>query len=256
MKKIILFLIVLTAFVGTGCDVIDEKERIIEMNEVIPLKKVLLLDFTDQACPNCPKAGIEVANLKTSYSNNFVPVTIHASSRKLPLVTKDGNTYDIYFGTRQSGHPAGVIDGALSPDYNQWGGEVLKRFNVFPSLDINLSVIYNPDSLEIQLTAKIKRLREITNPHLLLWIVENNVIERQLVDTETIPDYVHQHIFRAAINDTWGEEISLINEEEKTFNYTYLLDENWKSEDISIIGFVYDSVSDEVYDVTKIPLFQ
>jgi hypothetical protein len=255
MKKFILFFISLPVFVFSGCDVIDETDRITEMEEVIPLKKVLLLDFTDQACPNCPKAGFEVANLEESYGEAFIPVTIHASSRNLPLVTKDGNAYDIHFGTRETGHPSGIIDGGLFPDYYSWGGAVMNRFNVLPSLNIELSVVYREESREVKLTSQLKGLRDITQAKLLLWVVENNIIDKQLVDNTTVNDYEHHHIFRASINSTWGEEISLAMDEEKTLEHTCVLDNNWKPENISIVGFVYDAASDEVFDVAKIHLF-
>jgi hypothetical protein len=256
MKKISLFLIVISAFIAGGCDVISESDRIIEMDEVIPLKKVLLLDFTDQACPNCPKASVAIANLKTSYGDAVIPVTIHASSRNLPLVTKDGNTYDEYFGTKQTGHPAGVIDGTLSPNYDQWGGNVLTRFNVQPSLTIDLSSDYNSGSREVTIVSKLKGFREIPHAKLLLWIIENNIIDQQLVDNTVIKDYEHHSVFRAAVNTTWGENLSLSANEEKKSEHSYTLNENWKPENSSIVGFVYNADTDEVFDVNEISLLK
>jgi hypothetical protein len=225
------------------------------MDEVIPLKKVLLLDFTDQACPNCPKAGIEVAGLKEIYGEELVVATIHASPRNLPLVTEEGNIYDAYFKTNLSGHPSGVIDGRLSPAYEQWGGVVLEQFNVFPSLEIDLSAVYDAATRKVAIVAQLKGIRSISNAKLLLWITENNVVDRQLLPTGVYdPAYTHQHIFRAAVNGTWGEEISINIEEEKELKSEYVLNEKWNSENISIICFVYNAASNEVYDVTEIYL--
>ncbi|MDR0863668.1 MAG: Omp28 family outer membrane lipoprotein [Candidatus Symbiothrix sp.] len=263
MKKTILFLIVIFAFAGSGCDVINENERTIEMDEIIPLKKVLLLDFTDQRCANCPKAGIEVAGLKENYGEALVPVTIHASANNLPLVTEDGNIYDAYFGTNKTGHPAGIIDGKLFPAYETWGGGVLERFNIYPAIDMDLSATYRADTREIAVVSKLKALKEMSNAKLLLWIIENNVIAAQLQpDGSYDNNYVHQHIFRAAINGTWGEELRLGAEEEKTVEHSCLLPEKWKPnstsgvnpENISLVAFVYNATSNEVYDATEIKL--
>jgi hypothetical protein len=255
MKKTILFFTAILMFAGGGCDTINPDDRQIEMDEVIPLKKVLLLDFTDQACPNCPEAGSEVALLKEKYGNNLVPVTIHASYRtNLSLVTEDGNTYDVHFGTKQAGHPAGVIDGKLFEKYEKWTEGVSERFNVPPSLTIDLSVSYEENNSEIHLVVKLKGFKEITNAKLLLWIIEDNIIDQQLVGKEIEKEYEHHYIFRAAINGTWGNEIAVGEDEEKEWEYEYTLSDKWKPEDISIVGFVYDADSDEVFDVNEVHL--
>ncbi|MDR1682898.1 MAG: hypothetical protein LBS25_05880, partial [Candidatus Symbiothrix sp.] len=96
------FAILLSLFI-VACDVIPENDRITETDKITPMKKVLLLDFTDQACPNCPQAAVVVEQLKEDYAADFIPVTIHASPRNLPLVTSDGNAYDVHFGTNKTG---------------------------------------------------------------------------------------------------------------------------------------------------------
>jgi hypothetical protein len=254
MKRINLFFIVFLVFTSSGCDVIPENDRTIETGEETPVKKVLLLDFTDQACPNCPEAGAEVAMLKEIYGDTLVAVTIHASPRvpKLPLVTEDGNIYNSHFGTTQ--HPAGIIDGRFSQVYEQWRSVVMEQMKLFSSLYIDLSAAYDSNSREVTVSAELKGLKEISNAKLLLWIVENNVRDKQLVGSVMDNNYLHQHIFRAAINTTWGEAVVLGSEETIVKTNQYTLDEKWKPEDISIVGFVYNVASDEVLGVTEIHL--
>jgi len=235
----------------SSCDVIPENERIVEMEKVVPLKKVLLLDFTDQACPNCPKAGVEVNTLKDSYGSDFVPVTIHASLRTLPLITADGNTYDVHFKTRDAGHPAGVIDGKMQPDFYKWGGDVLARFNVVSSLNILLSTEYDSSSRELKITSDIEALKNISGAKMLIWIIEDNIVAQQIVDNTTDPDYLHRHIFRAAVNSVWGEALELNVGETKTAEHSFTLDAAWKPDDISVVAFVYDVATDVVYDVQE-----
>jgi hypothetical protein len=257
MKKTVVFFIFTFILTGIGCDEIDN--RTIEMDEVIPLKKVLLLDFTDQACPNCSNAGIEVAGLKEIYGDALIPVAVHASPRipKLPLVTTEGNEYDTHFGTKQTGHPAGIIDGKLFPNYDLWGGAVLSQFNILSPLEITISAGYDETSREVSITSRLKGLKEIANAQFLLWIIEDNIIDKQLLPDGTMDNaYQHQHIFRAAVNDTWGEEISLKTDEEKELSHLYVLNVKWKPEDVRIIGFVYDATSDEVFDVSEIHLLK
>lgn len=254
MKRNSVFFLLSLVLLCSGCDIIPENNRLVERDKVTPVKKVLLLDFTDQACPNCPEAGAEVAKLKDIYKDTLVAVTIHSSPRvpRLPLVTEDGNSYNAHFGATQ--HPAGVIDGIFSQVYEKWSSVVEEQFKKEPSLNIHLSATYDSDSREVNVIAKLYGLKEISNAKLLLWVIENNIIDRQLDGSKMNDKYRHQHIFRAAMNDTWGEAIALdtAGETEKATKYT--LDEKWKPEDISIVGFVYDESSDEVFGVTEIHL--
>jgi hypothetical protein len=237
-----------------GCDVVDENDRIIKMDEAIPLKNVLLADFTDQDCINCPNAAIEINELKERYGDALVVVSIHASTRNRPLVTAEGNVYDKHFKTNDTGHPAGVIDGKeISINYAQWGGLVLQRFNIESAINLQLSADYNIETKEINITAKVKGLKQFPKLNILLWAVESKVISWQkMLDNSTNPAYEHNHILRAAINGIWGEEFSL--ETEKELKNKYALDEKWNPENISIVGFVFDAATDEVFDIKEVHL--
>jgi hypothetical protein len=255
MKKICLFLILIPALVGSGCDVISENDRIIEMDEVIPLKKVLLLDFTDQDCVNCLRATEETKRLQADYGQDLVVVSIHASLyRKFPLVTDEGNEYEKQFEIDKVGHPTGIIDGtSKSSNPQEWGALVMNRFNVASSLNLALSLNYNADNREVEVVSNITGLKAFSNVKLLLWVIENNIIDWQkMLDNSRNPDYVHNHVLRAAINGTWGE--AFLMEEKKEIKNSYLINEKWKPEDISIVGFVYDASSNEVLDVAEVSL--
>jgi hypothetical protein len=73
-------------------------------------------------------------------------------------------------------------------------------------------------------------------------------------DNSTNANYEHNHLFRAAVNGVWGETFSLGAKEEKELKNSYTLDEKWTADNISIVGFVFDAATDEVFDVKKINL--
>jgi hypothetical protein len=255
MKKIFLFFILICAVINNGCDMISENERTIEMEDVIPVKKVLLLDFTDQKCINCLRATEEIQKLLGIYKDTLVVVSIHASPRPLPLVTATGNEYSAYF--RVYGNPTGIVDGVLSSTRPQlWGGYVIERSAIETSLGIDLSVSHKKETRELKVITKINGIVKHDEIRLLLWIVENKIIDTQLMlDGKDKPDYEHNHVFRAAINGTWGNDAFSINEnEEKTVENSYTLNENWKTENISIVGFIYDAKSNEVLGVDEVKI--
>ena len=244
----------LTGLLLFRCDVIGEADREIKMEQIVIEKNVLLVDFTDQLCLNCPSASAEIEMLKERYGDTLIVVGMHSYFQPLPLVTADGNTYNSHFGI--VGHPTGVIDGLHKADaYQQWGGIIHSLLDVEAPVEIDLSCTFDDESKELSITTKIinKEIRDISNSKMQLWVIENNVRGFQLlVDGTRVTDYNHNHVFRAAINGTWGENISFGDEREVTFNNSYTLNANWKPEDIHIVGFVYDANSNEVYETVEI----
>jgi hypothetical protein len=222
------------------------------MEKPAPTKAVLLLDFADQLCPYCPRASQEADILKTRHDTNLVVVTIHAYPRTLPLVTEEGNMYDNHFEVQQIGHPVGIIDGKFYPEYQDWDAGILAQFKVPSSFNIDISAIYNTANKEVHITSRIKGIREIAKAKLLLWIVEDKIIDRQLLaNGVTDENYLHRHVFRTTVNTTWGEEISIGLNEEKQLEHRYTLSEDWNPENISIVGFVFNPVFNEVFDVVE-----
>ncbi|MDR2628219.1 MAG: Omp28 family outer membrane lipoprotein [Dysgonamonadaceae bacterium] len=251
MKKnwILLFI---TTLLFVGCDVIPENDRVIEMEKTIPLKRILLLDFTDQGCINCLRATDEIQSLLNIYKDTLIAVSIHAAPRAFSLVTEDGNRYDEYF--KVSGHPTGIIDGVFSSSNPQlWNGYIMERAIIPPILSLELSVSYEEETRKLNTVSRIKGLAKHSGLRLLLWVVESKIIDRQLMlDGQYKLDYEHNHVFRAAINGTWGSDaFSMDEQEEKTMENSYTLNEKWKTENISIVSFIYDAHSNEVLDVAE-----
>ena len=66
-------------------------------------------------------------------------------------------------------------------------------------------------------------------------------------------EYVHNHVFRAAVNNTWGEDVTVNEGATTEKQYDYTLPENWNAEKVSVVAFVYDN--NEVKQVTKKAVF-
>ena len=61
--------------------------------------------------------------------------------------------------------------------------------------------------------------------------------------------YVHNHVFRAAVNGLDGEDFAIAWDEAKTITHEYVLNDAWKAEDMSVVAFVY--TDDGVQQVVK-----
>jgi hypothetical protein len=53
---------------------------------------------------------------------------------------------------------------------------------------------------------------------------------------------MHNHVFRDAINGTWGEDVTLTLGEQKVIEHKdFTLDVAWKPENLSVVAFVYNN---------------
>ena len=72
-------------------------------------------------------------------------------------------------------------------------------------------------------------------------------------DGSTNKEYVHNHVFRATVNDTWGDDVTVNEGKTTEKQYEYTLPEKWNAEKVSVVAFVYDN--NEVQQVTKKAVF-
>lgn len=249
MKKHILIFYTLILVSFFACDVISEGDRIVEMDEIIPLKNVLLVEFTDQYCLNCPIAAKEIVELKEAFGVAVIPVGMHVSSKPLPLVTREGNDYEKYFDIEV--HPTALIDGIeISNNYQAWGGLVLNRFNVKSDVKLTLDLDYNLQTRKLDVNVKIYSEYDHSHLKLFVWLVESGIVSAQkMPDGTTNSEYIHNHVFRGVVSEMWGDELSTARELDK--QYQCELQENWNFENTSIVGFIYNSKTNEVLDVAE-----
>ena len=240
----------------TCCSIIPEEERIVEMDEVVPQKNILLLDFTDQQCINCPEAAIILDSLQKNYGRALIVVSIHSSRINLPLVTQEGKDYDQYWEINYT-HPNAVIDGLGVYLKDSWGGKVRERLNVQSLINLDLESSYNESTSEINITSEIFSSSLSENLKYQLWIIEDSIVDWQLIGAkEYNADYVHNHVFRSSINGFNGENINLTNGETKLQHTFSISDKAWNIHHLSVVGFIFNTSSNEVYEVKQNKLFE
>ena len=243
---------------GWGCDIIKMEDRLIPItNRVMKEKKVLLVEFTDQNCKNCLYATAEIEKLKARFSDTIVVVSIHANPLPYPLRTSEGNEYENHFTAED--HPAGLVDGGIgkfmSHDPQLWGGFILERLKIEPAVKINIESSINEIDKAVAIRVLVEGIAALHEAKLQLWIIENNITQWQLMlDGTRNNNYIHNHVFRSSINGTWGESVSIGAGEKKDFHYTCHLNDAWKPKELSIVGFVYNPKTDEVFNVQEVSI--
>lgn len=248
-----------------ACDDISEDNRYILGASVKPERAVLLEDFTGQNCINCPDAHKVVEQLEEQYgSDKLIAVSIHSGSfgvstsrtdydrGRIGLMTEEGNALMEAYGIQS--FPMGVINMGSPMVYDLWPTAVRNAFQVETDVNIDLTVAYTPsaqDGKDSGYTGKINIAAEIKSgstrsANVQFWIVENNIVAAQRSTESTIPDYVHNNVFRGQVFNglrgnqysfTAGFPIDITTEIDNRWSST----EHWDINNLSVVAIVSDN---------------
>lgn len=255
MKIKNLFLGVATAamaMAAASCSNIDEGDRLIYVKPAEVGRAILIEDFTGQRCINCP-TGTEIINgiVETYGEDNVIAVGIHSgplgfagNSKTVGLMTDTGNEY--YTGwdkENKMGQPWVIFNRKTSPDshYNNWAAMVGTIISEKANLSVKIANAYDAATRTLTTTVGADGVNGTVNGKLQVWIVEDGVKALQMMpDGKPNKEYIHNHVFRAAVNGTWGEDVTVKEGETTTKQYQYVLPEAWNADNIAVVAFVYN----------------
>lgn len=241
------------AMVAASCSNIDEGDRLIYVKPAEVGRAVLIEDLTGQRCNNCP-TGTNIINgiIETYGEDNVIAVGIHCgplgfagNSKRVGLMTDTGVEYYKYWanGTHLE-QPSAIFNRKKGPStsLNNWAAEVGLIISEKANLSVDIANSY--DAKTRTLTTKVGAfgVNGTVSGKLQVWIVEDGIKAMQLMppDGDLNAEYIHNHVFRAAVNGTWGEEVTVKEGETTTKDYSYVLPETWDAENISVVAFVYN----------------
>ena len=255
MKIKNLFLGVATAamaIAAASCSNIDEGDRLIYVKPAEVGRAILIEDFTGQRCVNCP-TGTEIINgiVDTYGEDNVIAVGIHSgplgfagNSKSVGLMTDTGNEYYTRWDKENKmGQPWVIFNRKTSPDshYNNWAAMVGTIISEKANLSVKIANAYDAATRTLTTTVGADGVNGTVNGKLQVWIVEDGVKALQMMpDGKSNKEYVHNHVFRAAVNGTWGEDVTVKEGETTTMKYSYKLPEAWNADNIAVVAFVYN----------------
>ncbi|NPA44178.1 MAG: Omp28-related outer membrane protein [Chlorobi bacterium] len=230
--------------------------------DTIPIRKILIEDFTGHKCTNCPDASEILQEIKNNYCDHIVPIAIHVSSFAAPSSepftndyrTDAGNELDDYYEVSNEGLPNGLVN---RKKYNNnfvigkdnWETATNLLFSIPPEVYISIESSYNDDTKEITATLTSKFLFDVDYAtNIGLYVTEDSIVSAQLSHTGIIYDYTHRHMLRKAITPTFGESLlpSAFINDEVTKTYKFFADETWDIKHIELVAFVSNSATNEI----------
>ena len=204
MKSFYISLLAAVAFL-TGCDSVGSDERLIEVPAATVQRNVLIEDFTGQRCIFCPDAAEAIAQQQKLYgADKLITVAFHAG----PLAIKSGTGF------------VGLRTDVGDVYYKHW------------------SVPNVPKAI---INRRGGVLSKDVKGRLQLWLVEDNIVAPQMFPNNKVDkEYVHNHVFRAAINGEWGTELTLSTKNVHKEKTTYTLPDGVVPKNAWIVGFFYN----------------
>lgn len=245
------------AFAFAACNDVAEDDRFIYVKPADVNRAVLLEDFTGQMCPNCPFAANEIENLIEQYGDTAViavgihsgPTGFEGSGSVIGLKTDIGDDYYYHWGI--STQPAGIVNrssGILQ--WSEWATAVRNEIAKQATLSISIENVFDETNRNLDIAISLLGTNGSTEGKLQAWLIEDNITAVQIMQdgTENM-NYVHNHVFRASVNGTWGDDISVNEGETIEREFSYSIPENWKPNDVSVVAFIYNN--NGVQQVTK-----
>lgn len=240
------------AMAAASCSNIDEGDRLIYVKPAEVGRAILIEDFTGQKCINCP-TGTEIINgiVDTYGEDNVIAVGIHSgplgfagNSKTVGLMTDTGNEYYTRWDKENKmGQPWVIFNRKTSPDshYNNWAAMVSTIISEKANLSVKIANAYDAATRTLSTTVGADGVNGTVNGKLQVWIVEDGVKALQMMpDGKSNKEYIHNHVFRAAVNGTWGEDVTVKEGETTTKQYSYVLPKAWVADNIAVVAFVYN----------------
>lgn len=280
MKKFVNYRVVIGLIFGlmgslaTSCDYIDEPLQTGGGTDTTgtTVHRVLVEDYTGHKCPNCPAAAAEAEALKSTYGDRVVVIGVHAGFFASPspgfdydFRTEAGDELNNFFGF--TAYPAGMInrlgylDGNHILNFQAWPPEVSEALLTEPSVSVEISASVSGG--QISATANITALSELSGAYsVVLAVTEDSIVQPQVSQlpqggTETLTDYVHNHVLRGHMNGSWGAEIwngNILAGESVDYSASISVGSDWRTEHLHIVAYVYQNDSFEIIEVNEIKL--
>lgn len=260
MKKLY-YIFLMWAALGlmVACDEVSVDKRLTYVEPPQVSRAVLIEDYTGQYCVNCPRATEEIERLIEQYGDSIViAVAIHSGpfgkskGEPSPLYTEVG---DMYFNTwGMSAQPIGLIDrlfGSTPFSYTDWAGGVNYEVAIEPPVSFLTDIDYDAETRDAAIEVQTIGLDSaLVSGKLQVWLVEDSIDSFQLMpDGSREEHYNHMHVFRASVNDPWGDALSVSHGQVAVKNYELKLDPAWVPEHCSVVTFLYDDSG--VHQVAK-----
>lgn len=287
MKRSFLFFIALSSFLA--CDYIDDpiegmtgpvgpcNIQQVEFKGDSVQRNALVEDYTGHRCNNCPRASQAIKDIEQALPGASVPVAVHAGPSNftapdppdypVDFRTPVGEELRTFFRIDDFGLPTGMVSrqdftgqgiGHLSL-FNEWSSKVATVSAEAAPMAIDLRLGYDSTSRQLCGTATTRYLSDIApSTFICLWLCESKIIAPQkMPDQSRNATYEHNNVFRAALNNTFGQEVSPgggMSGDQFSTEFDLTIDTAYVANNCKLVAFVYRTDDQQVLQAEEVYL--
>jgi len=215
-------------------------------------KKVLVEIFTNSHCPLCPPAHTSIDSYLQSANGDKIEFIYYhmsfpySSDQLYQHNTGDAAAKNSFYGPHSS-TPKAYFDGTLVPNsYSNWASNLDNLALQESAFEINLSGNYSENSFTID--AEVTQSGDVSSNNLTV----NFVVVEDVTYAGNNGISEHKNVMRKIINPQ-GESISINKNETKNFSQAIEYNSIWNSDNISVVVFIQDKDSKEIFQSAAIP---
>jgi len=220
-----------------------------------PKRKVIMEEFTGVRCTNCIDAHIKTEDLLTLHGDNLIVVSIHTGFFSGPLVesiqdftTTYGSDLESLLGP-VSVYPSATInrqlfdsEAELVLESSKWAGYIADELAKDSPVELSVTTSYDAGTRSLTVLPEIIFYRDLSQPiHISVLLTENNIVDAQLSDTGTIPDYTHKHVLRTMLTGVGGDLLSetTVGSSPVALQFSGVIPADWVAENLSAVVSVH-----------------
>lgn len=183
-------------------------------------RNVILEEFTGRNCQFCPDGHAIANQITASNPGRFWAINVHGGSYA-PTSYPNFNTTDgaaILAGFVVEGFPAGVVNRSTGDSQNRglWSSLANQQMNQVAECNVAGIAIVNPLTRVATITVEVYYTgnSSVDENYLTVAMLQDSILGSQSGGSTWNPNqmignqYVHMHILRDVITDTWGDAIS------------------------------------------------
>lgn len=215
------------AALATGCDNIDESDRYIKEEKPVSdnPRTLLIMEFTGNACKNCPNGAKTVELISEDEPGRVITVGLHPfndintnpvpNPNTTPTSMQDFRTevatsMKAYYNP--SGFPSAVFNGvksSLSGSINDWQTRALEALSEPAAMTVAATCQFSPETSGIEISYDVDFSNNVSGTlNINVWIMENDILGTQLMpDGKYNFQYIHNHVLRGSLTGDWGNPL-------------------------------------------------
>lgn len=213
MKKLIFAIMAMMAFTFS-------LEAQVYVSTTPAKRNVILEEFTGRNCQYCPDGHAIANQISASNPGRFWAINVHAggyAATSYPnFNTSDGTILNNGFGV--DSYPAGVVNRSTATGQSRSAWESLTNQQLTQNAECNVagSVIVNPITRLATITVEVYYTgnSSVAENYLTVAMLQDSILGSQSGGSTWNPgqmignQYVHMHVLRDVITNTWGDAIS------------------------------------------------